>query len=80
MVDLVAELDAWLASDWELAMESDALIQRARNEILTLRKALDESVSLQSHYAGLLNMHDGGKRLQFATAQDWLGRLRDITQ
>jgi hypothetical protein len=30
--------------------------------------ALEESVKLQSHYAKLLNMHDGGKRLEFKNA------------
>jgi hypothetical protein len=37
--------------------------------------ALSESVKLQSHYARLLNQYDGGTRLQFANAQDWLDRL-----
>ncbi len=42
-------------------------------ELLT---ALEESVRLQSHYAELLNMHDGGRRLQFADARAWMARLR----
>jgi hypothetical protein len=42
-----------------------------------LRVALDESVKLQAHYAKLLNMHDGGKRMIFQTTDLWLARLRE---
>jgi hypothetical protein len=41
-----------------------------------LRIALEESIKLQSHYARLLNMHDGGKRSAFKDAAAWIGRLR----
>jgi hypothetical protein len=41
-----------------------------------LRKALDESVKLQSHYAQLLNGYDGGQRMEFASADAWIERLR----
>ena len=40
--------------------------------------ALEESVKLQSHYAELLNMHDGGQRIQFKDAKEWLLRLRKV--
>jgi hypothetical protein len=40
-----------------------------------LRLALEESVQLQSHYAQILNMHDGGQRLAFANAAAWIQRL-----
>lgn len=40
-----------------------------------LRTALEESVRLQSHYASLLNMHDGGRRIGFTSADDWIARL-----
>ena len=43
-------------------------------------QALEESVKLQSHYAELLNMQDGGQRLQFADAHAWLERLRILRQ
>src|ERR1044071_4528446 len=33
-----------------------------------LEGALEESVKLQSHYASLLNMYDGGRRLTFPSA------------
>jgi len=39
--------------------------------------ALEESLKLQSHYAGLLNMWDGGQRLQFHNVDAWLTRLRE---
>lgn len=39
-----------------------------------IERALRESVKLQSHYAKLLNMHDGGLRKEF-TMTEWLDRL-----
>jgi len=41
-----------------------------------LYKALEESIKIQSHYAELLNIYDGGKRLCFSTIKDWLERLK----
>ena len=46
-----------------------------RRWVRVLMVALEESVKLQSHYAALLNMHDGGGRRQFAHATDWIARL-----
>lgn len=43
-------------------------------------EALEQSVKLQSHYATLLNMHDGGKRTPFKDANEWLHRLREVEQ
>lgn len=40
--------------------------------------ALIESVKLQSHYAELLNMHDGGTRMQFSCAAEWIERLKKV--
>ena len=40
-----------------------------------LRKALAESVKLQSHYADLLNMQDTGHRLLFKNSAEWINRL-----
>jgi hypothetical protein len=37
--------------------------------------ALEESVKLQSHYAKVLNLRDGGGRMTFATGQSWIERL-----
>lgn len=39
--------------------------------------ALQESVKLQSHYARILNDHDGGKRRQFSSIYEWIGRLKE---
>lgn len=47
-------------------------------EIKRLREALERLVTLQAHYAKLLNMHDGGERHSFASAQEWLDRLDDL--
>jgi hypothetical protein len=40
-------------------------------------EALEESVKLQSHYATLLNGHDGGRRRGFRDVEEWIQRLRD---
>lgn len=40
--------------------------------------ALTESVKLQSHYAKLLNMYDGGKRMQFENVEAWLKRMEEV--
>lgn len=42
-----------------------------------LETALAESVKLQSHYAVLLNQHDGGERMQFDSGAAWMNRLRE---
>lgn len=57
---------AWICPSHVLAMT---------DEIERLRRALDESVKLQSHYAKLLNIHDGGERMQFTDREEWLRRL-----
>jgi hypothetical protein len=51
------------------------VVEVACRERDALRMALEESVRLQSHYAGLLNAYDGGHRIEFADAADWLRRL-----
>ncbi len=56
------------------AMQRRIVVQFASLNI-NLSKALEESVSLQSHYATLLNAQDDGGRLTFASAQEWLDRL-----
>jgi hypothetical protein len=47
-------------------------------KIQVLRLALSESVKLQSHYAELLNMHDNGRRMRFASADEWIERLSKL--
>ena len=59
----------------EIARQLRADVQDKDFQIHCLRIALAESVKLQSHYAGLLNMHDGGRRLQFDSADGWIQRL-----
>jgi hypothetical protein len=59
----------------EVARSSQQAVGDARTLLVHLHAALEESVKLQSHYAELLNMHDGGHRLTFADADAWLTRL-----
>jgi hypothetical protein len=54
---------------------TDDEIAKVIRERDRLRVALEESVRLQSHYAELLNMHDGGRRIGFPSADAWLARL-----
>lgn len=42
--------------------------------------ALKESVKLQSHYAKLLNMYDGGERMPFENAEVWIARIQVCEQ
>ena len=48
------------------------------DRVLRYEEALEQSIKLQSHYAGLLNMHDGGNRLRFDDAVAWLARLDEL--
>jgi hypothetical protein len=75
--DIVAELDRWLEGD-PPPLDPKGVMQLARDEIVALRAALDESVKLQAHYAKLLNDYDGGKRIAFGCAQEWMDRLRAL--
>ncbi len=50
--------------------------RRGREDLIELRAALGESLKLQSHYAELLNMFDGGKRKGFASVGEWLEALK----
>ena len=50
----------------------------ATRQYTEVRRALEESVKLQSHYASLLNQCDGGARLVFADADAWIARLKEI--
>lgn len=46
----------------------------ARTHEIT-RRALEESVKLQAHYASLLNAHDGGKREIYLNVDLWIERI-----
>jgi hypothetical protein len=59
--------------------ESQATLLASRQEEIERVKAgLIESVKLQSHYAELLNMHDGGQRIAFKDADEWIERLKEV--
>lgn len=45
-----------------------------------MAKALDESVKLQSHYAEILNMRDGGERKIFKNSDEWVERLKSLEE
>lgn len=84
--DLAAERTASENLD-RVRKEQEIRAQRFQQENVQLkadlafvREALEESVKLQSHYAELLNMHDGGARLTFADAQAWMDRLKRTTR
>lgn len=47
-------------------------------DIDALKIALEESVKIQSHYAKLLNMYDGGNRIGFKNTDEWIARLKKI--
>jgi hypothetical protein len=66
--------------DGRLVMDSKQdLVDRIRAlevERDELKEALERLATLSSHYARLLNMHDGGNRQEFKGADEWLARLR----
>jgi len=49
--------------------------QGLRERCAELEQALAESLKLQSHYAALLNQYDGGERIIFGGANEFLERL-----
>jgi hypothetical protein len=57
-----------------------AVVAEKDAEIARLRDGLEQSVALQSHYANILNMADGGKRIVFKTADEWLARLKALKE
>ena len=59
-------------------VRSDAGHLPACDGYISVLQALEASVMLQSHYAGLLNQYDGGERKQFKNAQEWILRLKEI--
>lgn len=73
--DLADEVAGSIESIVAYAEKSTVDIQMMVETINTLRTALEESVKLQSHYAKLLNMHDGGNRIPFENADQWIRRI-----
>jgi hypothetical protein len=85
LAKLSIERPGWLDAIEEIAAPMDNKNEHGKPELLhnfralhaasTLPLALDESIRLQSHYARLLNMYDGGKRLEFSNSGEWIERL-----
>lgn len=79
---------AWQLTQWveQRTMEEKQTLQPSKGlEMLKrqhkiLRDALEKSVKLQSHYAKLLNMYDGGERMSFDSADKWIERLREVEE
>jgi hypothetical protein len=46
-----------------------------KHRLEKLKKALQKSLGLQSHYAESLNMYDRGGRKSFSTIEEWMDRL-----
>jgi hypothetical protein len=57
----------------------DAMLAAAE-ALVTASNALEESVKLQNHYAELLNCHDCGQRMQFASGSAWIARLQELAR
>jgi hypothetical protein len=67
----------WLLDNLKARTRVKTILSRADATDSELRAALEESVKLQSHYATLLNAWDGGQRLTFVNADEWLARLKE---
>lgn len=52
--------------------------QEVQSRLKAVTLALEESVKLQSFYAGLLNQYDGGLRMTFVSGDAWIARLREV--
>ena len=88
MVNIIKKIEDEMACDHDCPERNSALynIKRCRcykaeviEEIEQLKvgwekleEALDESVELQSHYAGLFYAYDGGKRSKFQNTDEWI--------
>ena len=63
---------------WLVIEQGHKAISSLILRVIELEKALKTSVKLQSHYAKLLNMYDGGERILFSSVEDWLKRLNEV--
>jgi hypothetical protein len=59
-------------------IDADKELKALQAASALIRDALFESVRLQSHYATLLNAHDGGARRTFTYAE-WLARIAALS-
>jgi len=78
ILELNTQIISQIPSVYQRTQEALRTAQQARTKAEELEVALDESLKLQSHYAKLLNMHDGGKRIGFKTTEEWINRLKEI--
>lgn len=60
-----------------MKVDTGNIVGVSRRELLA---ALQESLGLQAHYAELLNIHDGGRRLVFRSVSEWIHRLREVVK
>ena len=74
---LKAELEKFKAPHFSV-VKLEVKIQSLERQLSVAKEALEKSVKLQSHYAGLLNSYDRGERLTFANADQWLERLQKL--
>lgn len=58
----------------------DDIIIMYKSDYDLISKSLEESVKLQSHYAKLLNMHDGGERMLFPLVEHWVARIQILSE
>ena len=73
---LVTELEA----SQSLLLDVQKDCGKEKTELEIVRNGLEESVKLQSHYAGILNQYDCGERIIFQDAQQWLNRLQTLKE
>ena len=73
---LVIELEA----SQSLLLDVQKDCGKEKTELEIVRNGLEESVKLQSHYAGILNQYDCGERIIFQDAQQWLNRLQTLKE
>lgn len=66
--------DAKMARLAKEKRDADLLVRE--NE--RLWSALEQLVTLQAHYAKLLNGYDGGERHEFEDAHEWVNRLDEL--
>jgi sRNA-binding carbon storage regulator CsrA len=74
---------AWLSIDApdSVHVRRLELPERAEDTITDadrLHSALDELIKLYGHYAELLNQFDGGRRIRFHSAGEFLARLEAV--
>lgn len=67
-------LEAFILDEVQRGKEEERNIKEAPKSVMLI--ALQESLKLQAHYAGILNDYDGGERMIFKSVSQWLERLK----